>query len=314
MISGIKLSNKRLSKGHLDDFKSSKNMLWIDSLNPDKKELEEISRKTGIPKREIEMAINSGERPRIVDLYGHTLVIFRAPYKREHEIKTVSLAIFIAESSVMTVRKTRIEAIDRINALPDEIKKDMLQNMSQFFYRLLDEIINTYFTILDEYEDEIDIIEDKVFHTPEKKFVRKIFDIKKTLIYFHKSLAANREVITAIEKEYSHAIKKSYIRLFRNLYNDITQLIDVVATYRDILTGTLDIYISAMTHNLNIIIKRLTVYASYILVPTLISGIYGMNFRWMPEIYWKYGYFFALGLMVLSIAMIYVSFKKVDWI
>ena len=187
------------------------------------------------------------------------------------------------------------------------------ENTTHFLYILLDEIINTYFSILNDYEDEIDILEDKVFHRPQKKEVKKIFEIKKTLIYFNKSISANREVITAIEKEYSHAIKKSHIRHFRNLYSDLTQLIDVIGTYRDILTGTLDIYLTSITHNLDIVIKRLTVYATYILVPTLISGIYGMNFRWMPETSWKYGYFFALALMGFSVLMLHFLFKKADW-
>jgi len=103
------------------------------------------------------------------------------------------------------------------------------------------------------------------------------------------------------------------------LYNDVTQLIDMEGTYRDILTGTLDIYLSSISNNLNQVMKTLTIVASFVLIPTLISGIYGMNFSKaspynMPELYWQYGYFFALGLMLFSIIFTYIFFRKKGWL
>jgi magnesium transporter len=101
------------------------------------------------------------------------------------------------------------------------------------------------------------------------------------------------------------------------LYDDVTQLIDTEATYRDILTGTLDIYLSSVSNNLNQVMKTLTIVASFVLIPTLISGIYGMNFQFMPEIHTelgkKFGYYFALGLMAFSVIFTYLFFRKKGW-
>ncbi|HLD03026.1 MAG TPA: CorA family divalent cation transporter, partial [Candidatus Nanoarchaeia archaeon] len=192
------------------------------------------------------------------------------------------------------------------------------RGMSYFTYRLLDETFNRYFAIMDFIEEKIDKIEDRVIERPDKVTAQDIFSMKKTLIFFHKALTTNRDVVTSIEKEYISQIDKKNIKRFRTLYNDVTQLIDMVGTQRDIMTGTLDLYVSSVSKNLNETIKTLTVIASFVLIPTLIASIYGMNFDtsspWnMPELAWEYGYVFSLGLMVASMVIIYIYFRKKGW-
>ncbi|NQV08669.1 magnesium/cobalt transporter CorA [Candidatus Woesearchaeota archaeon] len=314
MIKTITLQKKQLIKSSIKDFRSSKNITWIDVLNPSEKEINEISEITRFPIDEIEMALDEDERPRIVELYNHALLIVRVPYKDHKETLTTSLSIFFSEHNIITMHKHKIESIEKINDFSEKIKKDMLKDTTYFLYRLLAEITNNYFRLMDNVEEKIDYLENKVFHSPENRTVKEIFEIKKMLIYFHKAFASDREILVELEKGYISSIKKTYMRQFRYVYNDLTQLIDMGGTYRDVITGVLDLYLSSTSHSLNIIMKKMTAYASLILVPTLISGIYGMNFRWMPELYWKYGYFFALGLMVFFVVIMYIYFKKKDWI
>ena len=167
---------------------------------------------------------------------------------------------------------------------------------------------------MDLLEDRVESVEDMLLKTQDTKIVHTIFSIKKKMIYLHKSLLANREVISGIEKEYVKQISKKDAKRFRDIYNDIVQLIDMGDTYREILTGILDTHLTSISNSLNEVIKKLTVYASFVLVPTLISGIYGMNFRVMPEIYWQYGYAFSLGLMAVSIFALYIFFNQKKWI
>jgi magnesium transporter len=173
--------------------------------------------------------------------------------------------------------------------------------------------MDDYFSILDHVEKDIDKLENIVFHNPEKKIVKKIFSLKKTLIFFHKALSANREVLFNIENELTEKIPTSQIKNFRYVYQDTTQLIDMVATYRDILTGALDIYLSSMSHNLNKIMKKMAAFGSLVLVPTFITGLYGMNFKFMPEIGWEKGYLFAWLLIISSILFLYNYFRKNEW-
>jgi len=307
-----------VKEGKVEDLNSN-NTVWADYLNPSKNELVELSEVSGIPLDELKEVLDEEERPMVVDLDNYSLLIFRAPLFEKDEISTTPVSIFISryKNNVITLRLREIRSIERVTSLinTNSISSKLFEKGAGIFVcRLLDEILTTFFSVLDEIEATIDKIEDRIFEKTDKKTIEQIFQVKKTLIYFHKSLTANREVITAIEKEYLPHISKKDIRQFRILYNDVVQLIDMESTYRDVLTGTLDIYLSSVSNNLSIVMKKLTAMASFILVPTLIAGIYGMNFKFMPELNWEYGYYASLGLMAFSVFGMYMYFKRKGWI
>ena len=321
MLRVYKFQKGGVKAGSLDDLRST-TKCWTECINPTKNELKSISEKAKISLHELENVLDEEERPKVSDLENYSLIIIRAPWIENDDILTTPISIFISKNrnNVITIALKEISSIKKIKQLISAKKFDVYDKGISFFtYKILDEVLNTYFSILDHLEEKIDYIEDKVVEKPDKLTVEHIFSVKKALIFFHRSLTANREVISAIEKEYVVNIDKKNIKRFRSLYNDVTQLIEMVGTYRDILTGTLDIYLSSVSNNLNQVMKTLTIVASFVLIPTLISGIYGMNFvnnspYNMPELFWKYGYFFALGLMLISIILTYVFFRRKGWL
>ena len=321
MLRVYKFQKGGVKAGSLNDLSSS-SICWADCTNPTKKELKDLSEKAKIPLNDLKNVLDGNERPKVSDLEKYSLIIVRTPIIEQDEILTTPLSIFISKdkNNIVTITLKKINSVQKIKQLIDSKKIDMHDKGISFFtYRLLDEVLNAYFSILDMLEEKMDSIEDHVIEKPDKRSVRNIFSVKKTLIYFHKALAANREVISSIEKEYVSNIDKKNIKRFRTLYNDVTQLIDTEGTYRDILTGILDVYLSSVSNNLNKVMKTLTIGASFILIPTLIASIYGMNFNTaspynMPELLWNYGYFFALGSMVLSVSITYIFFKRKGWL
>jgi len=321
MLRVYKFQKGGVKAGSLDDL-SSTSKCWAECINPTKKELKSISEKAKISLNELKKVLDEEERPKVSDLENYSVIIVRTPWIHEDEILTTPVSIFISKNknNVITITLKEVNSIKNIKQYIAIKKFDIYEKGISFFtYRLLDEVLDTYFSILDNLEEKIDYIEDRVVEKPDKMTVEHIFSVKKTLIFFQRSLTANREVITAIEKEYVVNIDKKNIKRFGALYNDVTQLIEMVGTYRDILTGTLDIYLSSTSNNLNQVMKTLTIVASFVLIPTLISGIYGMNFSRnspynMPELYWQYGYFFALGLMLFSVIATYVFFRRKGWL
>lgn len=321
MLKVYKFQKGGVKSGSLNDLGSS-SRCWADCINPTKKELKDISEEAKIPLNELKNVLDGEKRPKVSDLKNYSLIIVRAPSIERDEISTTPLSIFISKNknNIITITLKKVTALDKINQLVAAKKIDLYEKGISFFtYRIIDEVLDTYFLIFDTLEDKIDVIEDKVIEKPDKTTVKSIFIIKKTLIYFHKALTANREVISAIEKEYVANIDKKNIKRFRALYNDVTQLIDTGGTYRDILTGTLDVYLSSVSNNLGHVMKTLTLISAFVLIPTLISGIYGMNFNNastynMPELYWQYGYFFALGLMLFSMITTFIFFRKKGWL
>ncbi|MBT5023634.1 magnesium/cobalt transporter CorA [Candidatus Woesearchaeota archaeon] len=311
----------RLKKGSVESTKEfslnafkSKEFTWFDYVNPTDHDLKLVSELAKIPLIDLKEHHGANERPKVYDDKDFSLIVFASPIAKDHEIETGSISIFITKNKhVITLRRHELEPLSRVqNKLIS--KPSLLESHSVFVHFLLDEILSEFFHFLDVFDTDVDKVENEIFKKSESSHVSRVFKIKKSLIYFHKSLMANREVITAIEKEYLAAFSKQESRKFRDLYNDIIQLIDSGETLRDILTGIIDIYLSSVSNNLNAVMKRLTVIASYVLVPTLISGIYGMNFKFMPEIMWEHGYIFALGLMLFSIIAVRWYFKKEGWL
>ena len=301
---------------------STISVCWADCTAPSEEELKEISENTNIALDELNETLDQEERPKVSDLENYSVIIVRTPWDENGAISTLPIAIFVSKTknNVITLTLQETKAIKRMKELLKINKIELYEKGVGFFtYSLIDEMLSEYFATIDRIEEAIDEIEEEVVQRPGKKTIEKIFAIKKTLIFFHRALTANREVISSIEKEYITQIDKKNIKRFRNLYNDAIQLIDTESTYRDILTGTLDIYLSSISNNLNQVLKTLTVIASFILMPTLIAGIYGMNFDTsskfnMPELLWEYGYFFAIGLMALSVLLMYWFFKRKGWI
>ena len=317
MISILEYKKDKIETGSLQDIAHPKTFTWADVFEPNKQELKQLAEITRMNESELGITIEDSQRPKIIDIEGpYTLIIFGAPSFEEDQITTTPVFIYVSKyhNCVITIRNKDTKTISRIKGLIEARKDFFERGASYFVYRLLDEILKTYFNVLEDIENSIDKLEDDVLKNPGIEIVERIFKTKKTLIYFAKSLSANREVIASVEREYVKEIDRRTTRLFIALYNDTAQLIDMSSTYRDILTGTLDTYLSSTNNGLQQVMKTLTVGASFILIPTLIASVYGMNFRFMPELEWKYGYLFALGVMIFSVAGMYFFFRRKKWI
>lgn len=283
----------------------------VDVLKPTANDLKKISDEFNIPLDTIKASIDKKEKPRLMELDNYSLIIFRFP---SSEIVS-SVAIFVSKKS-KTVIVLRMEDSKSFNELIRTYAKgdgSLSMGTSHMVYRLLDSITEDFLDEIEKIEDLIDSVEQRALRA-NKNVVHEVFNIKKKLIYYHKSLLANRDVISHIEKEYASHIEKKLIKHFQKLYFDISQLIETTATQRELLSSTLEIYLSNLSNNLNISVRQLTAWGALILIPTLISGIYGMNFRYMPELQWRYGYLFSLGLMLFFVLLLLLWFKKKNWL
>ena len=313
-----KLEKGTIKQGIFDDLKSEL-VVWADFIKPTELELNTIARFTGIDVAELNDFLEETARPMLTNIERYSVIVLRAPLFEPKAISTQPVVVIISKTTndIITLHKEPLRSIQRIRALPEKRKAAVfVKGPTYILFRLMDEIINTYHSVLENIDDTMSFIEKGIYtaRPGARDILREIVELKKTLIYFHKALSANREVVAAIEKEYGDFLEKRDLSKFRLLYSDTTQLIELSATYRDILTSTLEVHLSMISNALNATMKRMTAWAALILVPSLIAGIYGMNFRYLPEIEWKYGYFFALGLMVTAIISLYYYFKRIDWL
>jgi magnesium transporter len=186
-------------------------------------------------------------------------------------------------------------------------------------YALLDSMVDGYFRILESMGERIEALEETMVENPDPAVLKTINRLKSQLIFLRKSVWPLREVVHNLTQTDSALLSDNASVYYRDIYDHIIQVVDTVEAFRDTVSGMLDIYLSSMSYRLNEVMKVLTIIATIFIPLTFIAGIYGMNFNWqgsifnMPELNWKFGYFFALGIM-LTVALIMVSyFRKKKW-
>jgi magnesium transporter len=181
-------------------------------------------------------------------------------------------------------------------------------------YALMDAIVDYYFTILEKLGEKIELLEENLVTTPTPQTLQKIHRLKRELIFLRKSVWPLRDVVGGLEKRESPLIKETTVVFFRDVYDHTMRIIDMVETFRDMVSGMLDIYLSSINSRMNEIMKVLTIIATIFIPLTLIASIYGMNFRYMPELEWHWGYpVVLLSMGVLSVLML-IYFRRKKWI
>lgn len=313
-----RLKNKKfvLPESSISALKS-KEPIWLDVFAPSEKEIQQLAEVTKISINYFNEYLQKDSKPRTIEAGEYTFIVLNTIIAIENELKIKPLIIIISKhyNDFITIHNVQLDSITKLfNANEEILAPIFAKGPTSLFYNVTEEIINEYFSCMELIEDHIDNLEDEIFKNETINVMQKIHETKKALIYLHKSLIANRDVLSSIESEYAAHFTKEDLREFHLLYTDISQLIDLSLTYRDILSSTVEVYLSNISNNLNIVMKKLTAWAAIILVPALIAGVYGMNFKNMPELYWEYGYFFALGIMLFSLIFLILYFKKKDYI
>jgi len=181
-------------------------------------------------------------------------------------------------------------------------------------YSLIDAVVDNYFSILEALGEKIEVLEEKLVTRPTSDTLHDIHYLKREIIFLRKTVWPLREVISSLQRGDSILVQDSTRLYLRDVYDHTIQLIDTIETYRDMVTGMLDIYLSTVSNRLNAVMKVLTIIATIFMPLTFIAGVYGMNFKYMPELEWRYGYGMIWGLMIgIGLSMIFY-FRKKKWL
>jgi len=181
-------------------------------------------------------------------------------------------------------------------------------------YVLLDVLVDNYFTIMEDFSERIDELQEILIENPSPKVLQEIYELKKDLIKIRKAAWPLREVVSQISKIGAEFFEESTNIYFRDVYDHVIQIIDTLETYRDMLSGMVDIFMSSVSNKMNEVMKVLTIIATIFIPLTFIAGVYGMNFQFMPELAWKWGYLTIMCVMVaLAIGMI-IYFRRKKWL
>ena len=265
----------------------------------------------------LEDIVNSDQRPKMEDLEKYILFVLKMLYvdKKTNEIHSEQVSLLLGRNYVISFQE---KAGDVFNNVRERIRKGKgrIRKMGADYlaYSLIDAIIDNYFSILENIGEKVENIEQDVVSNPKPDILQQIYNLKREMIYLRKSVWPLREVINGLLRGESKLIRKTTHIYLRDLYDHTIQVIDTIETFRDMISGMLDIYMSSVSNKMNEVMKVLTIFAAIFIPLTFIAGIYGMNFEYMPElaIPWAYPLVWIVIILVSFTLLGYFKHKK--WI
>ena len=292
--------------------------VWIDSVDPKQEEVGEIQRQLDLHDLAVEDVGQRNQRPKL-DLYpGHVFVVFRPLTLGADGVAGSELFVFASPRFLVTLRFA--PAFDLGKAKKRwPIVCSLAPGTGAALYAIADEIVDEYLEVIEELEDRADELESVVFRSdPEKPSTGpsmqiEILRLRRDAVQLRRHAVPTRQLIDRLSDD-SDLVTTPLVPYLRDITDHLLRTIELTDGVREILTTIVDIRMAQSAHQLNEVMKKLTAWAAIILVPTLIAGIYGMNFRHMPEVSWVFGYPLALGLMVVSSIWLYVGFRKRGWL
>ncbi|CAJ35645.1 magnesium/cobalt transporter CorA [Methanocella arvoryzae] len=287
---------------------------WISLTRPEKQDIDLVVSKFSLHPLVIEDITNPREIPKVDEYAGYTFVVTDIPEIENESVIIHKLYIILGKDFLIsasdhwdTIRTAETGLINKAGII-SESGPDFLA------YTLLDHATDHFYPVLDRLEDLIEEIEDEAMATPGKELLSKMADVRKSLLTLRKSAWQIRNVVNDLSRGASPFIAPTTLIYIRDIDDHVTQVMDLIETYRDILTSSRDVYMSAVSVSLNQIMKQLTIIATIMLPLSFIVGVYGMNFKNMPELYWEYGYY-TVWVIIISVTLIMLAyFRAKKWI
>jgi len=299
-------------------FKDKPTVTWVnvDGVN-DAQILEKMGEYFALHPLVLEDIMNTDQRPKIEDFGNYMYVVLKMLHydDEKSEVVTEQVSIILGSGFVITFQEREG---DVFNPIRDRIRtaRGLIRKMGPDYltYALIDAIVDNYFVILEKLGEKIEYIEDELVTRPTLETLREIHELKRDMIFLRKSVWPLREVVSKLEREGSTLIKETTGIYLRDVYDHTIQVIDAVETFRDMLSGMLDIYLSSISNRMNEVMKVLTIIATIFIPLTLISGVYGMNFAYMPELGSPWGYPLVLLSMAIIVSVMLVYFRRRRWL
>ncbi len=290
---------------------------WIDLEDPTVKEASVLEDPFHFHPLAIEDCLSEVHHPKADDYESYLFFIvhgirFDAP---TDQFITRELDIFLGPSYLVTHHRGPMRSI---TAARDQCGKGMQAAMPKgvdfLIHQIMDQMFEHYFPNLDAIEDKIQLVQVEVFENPTRETLDRIFTLKRDVMALRRICTPQREIIHRLSRGEFKVISPKAAIYFRDIYDNLYRIVDASFSYQDLMQGTLDAYLSAVNNRLNETMKRLTAMAAILASLTVITGLYGMNFDHMPELKWRFGYVWALGLMLLVPTALVLWFRKKDWI
>jgi magnesium transporter len=278
--------------------------------------IKQIGEKFNIHPLVLEDILNTETRPKleISDNYVFITIKMLAYNDEEKQIDSEQVSFILGKNFVFSF----LEKSDGIfNPIRDRIANQVGRIRKQapdyLFYTLIDIVVDQYYLLLERIEERIELLDDEVISNTDKSQIQKIYNLKNELLLTRRSVWPLREIFTQIIREEPELINENVEPYLRDLLDHTFQITETVEIQREITNGLMETYLSLMSNKMNEVMKVLTVIATIFIPLTFIVGIYGMNFKYMPELGWPWAYFAVWGVMIAVVIIMILYFKRRNW-
>jgi magnesium transporter len=265
----------------------------------------------------LEDILDTEHRPKIEEYDNYLFIVLKMLSFDEQtgDIHAEQVSLILGPSFVLSFQE---QAGDVFEGVRKRIRngKGRIRSMGADYlaYALIDSIVDSYFLILEKIGDRIELLEEELIRLPTPATLQKIHRFKRQMILLRRSIWPLREIVKELQRDGAPLIRETTDFFLRDVYDHTIQIVETVETFRDIISGMIDIYLSNMSNRMNEVMKVLTIIATIFIPLTFIAGVYGMNFAYMPELEWRWGYPAIWLLMLAIFAGMMIYFKKKKWL
>ncbi|MFC1938968.1 magnesium/cobalt transporter CorA [Chloroflexota bacterium] len=299
-------------------FKEKPSVTWINVDGLQQLDvIEKLGKHFGLHPLLLEDVLNTEQRPKMEDFGDYIFIVLKMLFydSNNDSIHAEHISLVLGSNFVISFQEHTGDVFDPIR---ERIRKDKGRirktGADYLTYALIDTIVDNYFIIIEKIGDRIEDTETELAANPTSEILQTIRKTKKELLFLRKSVWPLREVVSRLEKAESPLILDSSVVYLRDVYDHTIQVIDTVESFRDTVSGMLDVYLSSISNKMNEVMKVLTIFAAIFIPLTFVAGIYGMNFDFMPELRWRMGYFGVIIIMASIGGGMLFRFKKKGWL
>ena len=279
--------------------------------------MERIGKHFEIHPLTLEDIVNTAQRPKMDDFDHYVYVVMKmlSFNKERDEVHSKQISLVLGPNFIISFQEQQGDVFDsvreRIRKSGSRIRKSGPDYLA---YSLIDALVDNYFLVLERFGEKMEILEEKLIYNAGSVILESIHHMKHEMIFLRKRVWPLREVVSSLARGELSLIQPSTNIYLRDVYDHTIQVIDTIESFRDVLVGMLDIYLSMASNRMNEVMKVLTIIATIFIPLTFLAGVYGMNFKYMPELEWRWGYFAAWGVMVAVFVLMLFYFKRKKWL
>jgi magnesium transporter len=312
---GRRVGDVELNKVH-EILQNPDQFVWIALHEPSEEVLERVKNEFGLHELAVEDAHRAHQRPKI-EVYGNSLfvVLRTVEMKADQQLEFGETHFFVGNNFIVTVRHRSSVSYANVRANCESSPHLLRKGQGFALYALMDFIVDQYFPVVHELEMQLQNIEDKIFkEKPSRETTEQIYQLKRDLLEVRRAVSPLIDVCNRLMRFEFAFISEETRPYFRDVYDHVVRINEVIENARELLSTALEANFSLISISQNDVSKKFAGWAAIIALPTMVAGFYGMNFRFIPEAEWKYGFYIVIMLTVAACALLYYFLRRSGWL